>query len=205
MSSGVELTVQGAEKRDAGRGIARLSASTLRELGVLSGETLLLDGPRGTVAKVWPGGEDGTVRIDADTRRNAGLTVGDAVTVRPIDVDDARQVVVALADPSGSGSEEDVAELVARDLLDRPVGAGETVTFADGSPGTVRSTRPEGTVRVTDDTRIEVVEDRTSGPAGGRPGPAGKESKGEAGGESGPKSPVDEGSSADAQPAPAVT
>jgi len=164
MSSGVELTVQGAEKRDAGRGIARLSTSTLRELGVLSGETVLLDGSRGTVTKVWPGGDDGAVRIDADTRHNAGLTVGDAVTVRPIDVEDARETVVALRDHPG----EDAAELVSRDLRDRPVRAGETVTLADGSRATVRSTRPGGTVRVTDDTRIEVV-DAPDGP-GSAPG-----------------------------------
>jgi len=166
MSRGVELTVMGAEKRDAGRGIARLSASTLRELGVLSGETVLLDGPRGTVVKVWPGGEDGAVRIDADTRHNAGLTVGDSVDVCPIDVDDAHEVVVALPGPE----EEDTAKLLKRDLLDRPVRAGETVSIEPlGSRGAVRSTTPKGTVRVTDDTRVRVLPNV----AGADPGVAG--------------------------------
>ena len=54
--AGVELTVRSAEKRDAGRGIARLPDGAMRELGVLSGDTVVIKGEAATVAKVWPGG-----------------------------------------------------------------------------------------------------------------------------------------------------
>ena len=50
--SGVELTVRSAEKRDAGRGIARLPEGVMRELGVLSGDTVVIEGKTSTVAKV---------------------------------------------------------------------------------------------------------------------------------------------------------
>ncbi|MDX1747407.1 MAG: AAA family ATPase, partial [Halobacteriales archaeon] len=88
----VELTVRGAEKRDAGRGIARLSETPRRQLGVLSGDSVLIEGERATVAKVWPGSgslHPGEVQIDADTRANAGVKIGETVHVAAVDIDDA--------------------------------------------------------------------------------------------------------------------
>jgi transitional endoplasmic reticulum ATPase len=155
MEREIGLTVQGAEKRDAGRGIARLASAECRELGVLSGETILLDGPRQTVAKVWPGGEAGDVRIDADTRRNAGLNIGDRVTVRPIEVVDARSVTVNL--PAMPQSDE-VASVIKRGLLDRPLQENEQIRLERiGVQVTVAATEPDGTVRVTDETRVSVT------------------------------------------------
>ena len=154
MTRGVDLTVQGAEKRDAGRGIARLSNATCRTLGILSGETVVVEGDRETVAKVWPGGEDGVVRIDADTRRNAGVNVGDAVTVRAEDVEDADGVTLTLPE---TPSHEDLAEFVKRALLDRPIRAGERVYLERiDDRAVVEETDPDGTVRVTDGTRVTV-------------------------------------------------
>jgi transitional endoplasmic reticulum ATPase len=132
---------------------------------VLSGETVLIDGPRGTVAKVWPGGDSGVVRIDADTRRNAGLTVGDTVTVRPIEVADADDVTLALAVPD-SIDRRDLADLLKQDLLDRPVRAGETVRLDRVGPVTVAATEPDGTVRVTGSTDVGVVAETGSGSTG---------------------------------------
>ena len=82
MDRRVTLTVKGAEKRDAGRGVARVPESARRALGVLSGDTVVIEGERPTVSKVWPaGGEEGVIRIDADTRANAGVNIGETVTV----------------------------------------------------------------------------------------------------------------------------
>ena len=81
MSDGaaVPLTIRGARKRDAGRGVARLSGEARRRLGVLSGDTVVIEGSEGreTVAKGWPADdiEADAVRVDADTRANAGVTI----------------------------------------------------------------------------------------------------------------------------------
>jgi transitional endoplasmic reticulum ATPase len=155
MEREIELTVQGAEKRDAGRGIARLSGAICRELGVLSGETIVLDGPRQTVAKVWPGGDNRELRIDADTRRNAGLNIGDRVTVRPVEVVDAGSVTVDL--PSRPRS-DNVASVIKRQLLDRPLQEGEQIRLERiGVQATVAKTEPDGTVRVTEETTVSVA------------------------------------------------
>jgi transitional endoplasmic reticulum ATPase len=164
------LTVRGAEKRDAGRGVARLPEAARKRLGVLSGDTVVVEGSRATVAKVWPGNcPPDEIRIDADTRSNAGVTIGDTVTVRQVAVSDADAVRVELPIEL---PDEDLRRLVARDLLDRPLRQGETVRLERlGVVATVSYTNPDGTVHVTDRTRVTVLDER--GEREIRPGRAG--------------------------------
>ena len=154
MDRRVTLAVKGAEKRDAGRGVARLPEAARRSLGVLSGDTVVVEGERPTVVKVWPGGEEGTVRIDAETRANAGVNIGESVTVGKISVAEADRVVVELP---AVGDEGDVADAVASALRDRPLQAGEGVRLERlGVRATVAETSPDGTVRVTGRTAVRV-------------------------------------------------
>ena len=162
--AGVELTVRSAEKRDAGRGIARLPDGAMRELGVLSGDTVVIDGEAATVAKVWPGGHGtaaGSVLVDADTRTNAGVKVGETVRVKKEPVAEARRVRLrAPAELAAADiAHETIEAAVERDIRDRPIRAGEGVRIERlaGSRFTVETTEPEGTVRVTDSTRLTVV------------------------------------------------
>ncbi|OYR38746.1 AAA family ATPase [Halorubrum sp. Hd13] len=163
-TAGLRLTVRAAEKRDAGRGIARLPEPARKRLGLLSGDTVEIRGDRVAVAKVWPGGPDatdGSVLIDADTRANAGVKVGDAVTVAPVTVEDADRVALAaparLADVDVS--REVVERALSRDLRDRPVTEGEAVHVErlGGLRFVVAETSPAGTVRVTNRTDVSVT------------------------------------------------
>ncbi len=150
MSDGVELAVLAAEKRDAGRGVARLPEDARDRLGVLSGDTVVVSGERPTVAKVWPGTAEG-VRIDADTRANAGVTVGETVIVEPVSVDEARAVTLA----APGDLDEAEREAVRAGLLDRPLRVGETVTVERvGLRARVVGTDPDGAVRVTERTDL---------------------------------------------------
>ena len=156
---GVELTVTGARKRDAGRGVARLPEPARRALGVLSGDTVVIVGERATVAKVWPAGGDlagDGVRVDADTRTNAGVNVGDTVRVQPVSVADADRITVDVPGSVDTGNADDLAALVKRALLDRPIKAGERFRIERLGPTafSIAATQPDGTVRVTNETRV---------------------------------------------------
>ena len=160
---GVTLTVRSAEKRDAGRGIARLPQQAMRELSVLSGDTVVIEGRDTTVAKVWPGGhsvDSGSVLVDADTRTNAGVKVGERVRVTKESVADARRVGLIAPDELARVDidHSTVEEAVKRGLQDRPIREGEGVRIERlaGSRFVVSETDPEGTVRVTDSTRVTV-------------------------------------------------
>jgi len=156
---GVELTVEGANKRDAGRGIARLPEAVRSELGVLSGSPVIIDGDRPTVVKVWPGDGDGsTVRIDSDTRANAGVNIGETVTVRTGSVADAVAIAIQPLNPLPGTDEYE--HMVRTRLVDQMVQSGER-THVDGL-GTfvVKSTDPDGAVRVTAGTDVTVLPKR---------------------------------------------
>jgi transitional endoplasmic reticulum ATPase len=158
---GLELTVRGAEKRDAGRGIARLPEPVRRRLGVLSGDTIIVAGESETVAKVWPAGgdvSDDTVLVDADTRRNAGATIGGTVRVRQVDVEDARSVTLTMPDGVAFEDDDRAVELIKRALRDRPLQAGGQIHFESLSddPFVVAETTPDGQVRVTESTTFRL-------------------------------------------------
>ena len=159
--SGVELTVRGAEKRDAGRGIARLPESARRRLGVLSGEMVRVEGARTTVAKYWPARattEEGSVQIDADTRANAGVKIGDAVRVSKVSIDDAASVVLSVPRRLSDESRDTLERLLKRELRNRALSAGEQVRVEQLGvvPFVVSETDPDGTVRVTERTTVRV-------------------------------------------------
>ena len=160
---GLGLTVKSAEKRDAGRGIARLSERAIRELGVLSGDTVVIEGTQATVVKVWPGGHDvadGTVRIDADTRANAEVKVGQQVRVRKESVAEATAVTLQPPDELSTVDidHETIETAVKRGLQDRPIRTGEGVRIERlaGSRFVVTDTDPDGTVRVGGSTTVTV-------------------------------------------------
>ncbi|WP_348608557.1 AAA family ATPase [Halobaculum rarum] len=165
----VALTVRGAAKRDAGRGIARLSDATMSELGVLSGETVVIAGERETAAKVWPAGTDagdGEILVDGETRANAGAKIGERVRVHKERVGEADAVTLA-APAALDGVDIDgdtLARAAKRDLDGRPVSAGEQVRIPHlgGNVFVVEDTTPDGPVRIHDGTRV-VVERRDSG------------------------------------------
>jgi transitional endoplasmic reticulum ATPase len=154
---GVTLRVEGAEKRDAGRGIARLPERARKDLGVLSGEAIVVEGDRETVVKMWPTSEHGNfVRIDADTRANAGVTIGDTVTVRRTSIPPGERVVVR---PREDLPEMDGLEgVVAQGLRDRPVSEDERVHVEGIGDLVVAETTPDGAVRVTETTTVRLVE-----------------------------------------------
>ena len=160
-SQEVTLTVAGAEKRDAGRGVARIPESARQTLGVLSGDTVLIEGERTAVAKVWPaspGLDENAVQIDGDTRSNAGVRIGDSVTVRKKAVRDATEVTVTPPVSISETDAEHVARAVKRDLRERPVNDGQRVHIErlGVGPFTITDTTPDGTVYITDTTRVHV-------------------------------------------------
>ncbi|QZP38603.1 AAA family ATPase [Halobaculum magnesiiphilum] len=182
---GLALTVRGAAKRDAGRGIARLSDTAMSELGVLSGETVVIAGERETAAKVWPAGtgaEDGEILVDGETRANAGAKIGERVRVHKERVGEADAVTLT-APAALDGVDIDDATLARaakRDLDGRPVSAGEQVRIPHlgGNVFVVRATRPEGPVKIHDGTKV-VVERRDPGGAGAGDADEGEEGAGD--------------------------
>jgi len=157
----VEAVLREARSRDAGQGVVRLSRAMMRELGVLSGETVKVVGEDSTVARVWPGRDSldsRELRADGEVRANAGAAIGDRVHLSPVEIQDAEQVTLIPATDPGR-DEAAVTRTLEKRLLNRSVREGQRVkvdTLGAGSEFTVSGTDPSGTVRITEETAIAV-------------------------------------------------
>ncbi|WP_054841265.1 CDC48 family AAA ATPase, partial [Thermococcus peptonophilus] len=162
----VKLKVASAYQRDVGRGgIVRIDRKAMRELGVQSGDIVEIIGTKNTAAVVWPAyPEDeglGIIRMDGTIRKNAGVGLGDEVTVRKADVKEAKKVIVAPTEPIRFGA--DFVEWLHSRLVGRPVVRGgdyikigilgQELTFV------VTATTPAGgIVQITEFTDFQVSE-----------------------------------------------
>jgi transitional endoplasmic reticulum ATPase len=157
----VEVRVEGARKRDAGRGRARVPDEVQSELEVLSGDPVIIEGSRLTVAKVWPSDEDGRfVRIDGDTRASAGVNIGDAVRVRTGSVEDARQITLQ---PASEHADDTASEEALRqELRDDLVRKGKQIRIEGYGPYVVTDTTPVGSVKITGTTQVRLKPDVAS-------------------------------------------
>ncbi|XGI82874.1 CDC48 family AAA ATPase [Halorutilales archaeon Cl-col2-1] len=182
----VRLEVEKAYPNDSGRGIARLDPDTLLHLKLSPGDIIEIEGNDTTAAKVWRADRQDwntdSVRIDGFTRQNADVGIGERVTIRKAETEDADKVVLAPPEEASVQFGSDASGMVKRQILKRPVVEDDVVPVMSStnhpfmsSPGQAVpliavETEPEGIVMVTEDTEIELrekpvhgVESRASG------------------------------------------
>jgi transitional endoplasmic reticulum ATPase len=108
-----ELTLKVIEARpsDVGRGIARVDPAVFREKGWQAGDVISIQGKKRTAALLWPGYPDdmgtGTMRLDGNIRRNAGIGIDDRVPVKIIQASPADTVVFSPTVPMRITGAED--------------------------------------------------------------------------------------------------
>ena len=158
-----EAILREARSRDAGQGVIRVSRALMRELGVLSGETVRIAGESETVARVWPGRDSlgrNEIRADGEVRANAKAAIGDRVTLSPVTLVDAKSVtLVPTADPGRD--REAIEGTLQMNLTNRSVREGQQVkvdSLGDVGEFQVTATDPAGPVRITEDTTLSIEE-----------------------------------------------
>jgi transitional endoplasmic reticulum ATPase len=168
----MKLIVKPLDRQSAGNGIAAIDREAMDELGVSQGDFVTIQGAdSAAVARVQPGrvGERqrGVVGIDGQTRKAIGARLDQLVTVEQADVNPADELSVAL--PDGLQIRGDLASYLRQKLADRAVEPGQTVPLALGFgsllgrsrrriPIHIVDTEPDGTVVVTQSTRIDVAD-----------------------------------------------
>ncbi len=163
----VVLRVAEAYPRDAGRGIARIDAVTMRKLGVVSGDVIEIEGKNIATAIIWPGyspdSNKSLIRIDGNIRRNAGVAIDDRVQVRKTKVQEAKRITLEPTQPVKIAGGE---RYIARILKGRPITKGQTIRVEMlGNPITfvITNTLPLGTVIPKLDTEIVLRKAREGG------------------------------------------
>jgi transitional endoplasmic reticulum ATPase len=99
MAGDITLKVIEARPTDVGRGIARVDPAVFSEMGWQAGDVVSIHGKKKTAALLWPGYPDdtgtGIVRLDGNTRRNAGVSIDDRVPLKIAQASVAESVVFA--------------------------------------------------------------------------------------------------------------
>ncbi|API59104.1 AAA family ATPase [Tardibacter chloracetimidivorans] len=178
-----KLQVANARPDDAGRGLARLSRTSMNALGLAEGDVVEIVGRRSTPARaVLSYAEDeglDILRLDGLQRANAGAGSGDFVEIRKAEAKPATRVVFAPAQKNLrlQGS----SEALRRTFGMRPLVAGDVVSTSGqqrvdrgdlppqlrqmlNAPAyalqevrlAVVSTAPKGIVQITPETEIEL-------------------------------------------------
>ncbi|MDI6902198.1 MAG: CDC48 family AAA ATPase [Methanocellales archaeon] len=162
MSEEVTLRVAEAYHRDAGRGIARVDMATMKKLGLVSGDTIEIQGKQTAAAIVWPGYSDdtgkGIIRIDGNIRSNAAVGIDDKVKIRKVEAKEATRITIAPTQPVRIVGGE---YYLLRILEGRPVIKGQKIRVEMlGNPLTfiVTATQPSGIVVTSKNTQIVLQE-----------------------------------------------
>ncbi|PKL65725.1 MAG: ATPase [Methanomicrobiales archaeon HGW-Methanomicrobiales-3] len=172
----LQLKVDSAYPGDQGGGKARLDPETMLFLKISPGDLVMIEGKKKTVAKVWRSlVEDWNqqkARIDNFTRTNAGVGLGDKITVKKITTEiEAKRVV--LAPPEGLPKNVNLAgnPNFSRILIDFPVSKNDLIPVPMGMPFVhspivgfkVVELEPEEAVIITKDTQVDFSDKPESG------------------------------------------
>lgn len=164
----LQLTVIEARREDVGRGIVRLDPATLKEIGAAAGDVLEIEGRSRTVAKAMPTFKEQrgqqVIQLDGVVRTNAGVTLGQKITVAKIPHASARRVVMV---PLGAGPlHADDIDYIARRLDGLALRTGDrvrTALFGNGHREfRVIRTEPDGPVMVQPSTLLVIENSRPS-------------------------------------------
>jgi len=160
MSQQLKLESGRARQRDVGRKVARITDYTMSRLGIENGDYVEITGPSGSSlaqALIGDGIADSEIRIDGYIRKSIGVGIGDEVTVKKAQVQDASKVVLAPTQPISFS--QSFVEYVKDWLMDKPLSRGETIsvpTYVGSIDFVVVSTQPSQSVRVTGRTSLEI-------------------------------------------------
>jgi len=169
----VALKISEAFQQDVGYGRARIDHQTRIDLDLSIGDVIEIEGTKTTAAVVWrahPTDEGkGLIRIDNLTRKNAGSGLGDRVTVRRVEIREAKEAVLAPLISKGQQIQfgEGIGTLIKKGLLKRPITKGDSVIipgialFGSSLPFVIINTSPGGIVCIGEDTFITVKEEAT--------------------------------------------
>lgn len=130
MANDKAIKVAELKASEAGSGICRMDPELMRILELRNGDIVLIDGNKKTVAKVFEGGPDdansGKIRIDGNTRRNAGVSIDERVGVRKAATKDAEKITFSSANENKIVGVETV---LAQVLSGRALSKGDSITL----------------------------------------------------------------------------
>lgn len=134
-SKELKLKVSEAIQDDVNKGVVRIDSGYMKQIGIREGHIVEVKGHRSTVAvadRALPGDIGmSIIRMDGLLRRNARTGIGEVVSVKKAEVQEAKKITIALAKEGVVMSTNNPA-IFKLGLLGKPVVKGDIVAL--GSP-----------------------------------------------------------------------
>ena len=169
-SESISLKVSKAIPSDVGHGRARISGEN--DLDLKPGDIVEIKGDnRSTAAIYWRSRPEDAkmdiIRIDGIIRKNAGVSLGDKVTVSKVEANICKKLILSpvMANKQQVKFGPGIEGFARRGLNKRPVMAGDRIfipgmtLFAEALPFAVLQTTPKGIVQVNSDTDIVIKDE----------------------------------------------
>lgn len=159
----IKLKVAEARYGDLGKRRARIDPIYMQKLGIEAGEVIELVGKRDTAATAWPANEEETIdiiRMDGQTRKNAGVALNDLVIARRIEARTAKTVVLMPLVNSTVAIDKEFCEFVKNRLIGLPVKEGDEICVVIlGNPIDFRIERlsPNSIVKIEISSRLQIM------------------------------------------------
>ena len=150
----LQMRVGEAKQRDVGKKRARIGPKAMDYLKASPGDVVEVAGSRSSCAVVWPVDEDerspDIIRIDGQTRKNAGAALNDTVSIRRVPTRPAKSVTLTpVNEPVAADAE--FTDFVKNRLKGLPLAQGDEISvtiLGNSMDFRIAKTSPKGVVKM---------------------------------------------------------
>jgi transitional endoplasmic reticulum ATPase len=163
----IQLRVAEAKHRDVGKRRARIDSEHMRQLGIEPGHVIELIGKRNTAVVGWQADDEqdhDVIRIDGQTRKNAGIGINDMLSIKPIRAKPAKTVVLLPLANSNVVIDKEFCEFVKNRLRGYPVTAGDEISviiLGNSMDFKVEKVVPKAIAKIDSSTKLSILSEST--------------------------------------------
>ena len=163
----IQLRVAEAKHRDVGKRRARIDPEPMRQLGIEPGQIIELTGKRNTAVIGWQADDEqgrDIIRIDGQTRKNAGIGINDLLSVKPINAKAAKMVVLLPLANNNVVIDKEFCEFVKNRLRGYPVTAGDEISviiLGNSMDFRVEKVVPKTIAKIDSSTKLSILAEST--------------------------------------------
>jgi len=155
--SEIVLKIDEIQQQHVGRGRAIVDPKIIEDKKWSTGQILELTYNKKTHVKLWPGSPEeygtGIIKIDGITRQNIGAGIGDKISLRSVEAENAEQITLS---PTEKIAAEGLQEYMIYNYLNHVFTTGDSISLNTQMGGRVQfiitSTKPSKPVIVTEKT-----------------------------------------------------
>ena len=161
----IQLRVTEAKHRDVGKHRARIDSDCMHRLDIEPGEVIELIGKRNTTVTAWPTDDEehdkNIIRIDGQTRNNAGVSLNDSLTIKKAYSKAAKMIVLTpLANNNNITVDREFCEFVKNRLKGFPVVEGDEISvviLGNSMEFRVEKVTPRTIVKFERSTKLNII------------------------------------------------